>query len=289
MYKTSVRPILEYARQVLSYRHYYFKERKSQNIEEPSEIIRKIENFQNRVLKKIVPCPRNTPPEVLRLMTGIMPISGRIDMLKLRYFWRLQKMTNKNAAHQVYLGIRENFLRGNQGYIHEVFNLCCKYDRMDIWHGLCPDKVNPLERIRKIVELHHLKKDIEVARKVKCLYTDMSTFMEKKYKFEERLKPIGQFKNTEHRRVFIYAMLETPSYEKECKNCGKKVKDITSHGMEECKKITHQRKVYRMRMGFYNAKETMKLLNKKEAFRVALRKKSFMKVLSEYLIVIWKR
>ena len=48
MYKTLVRPILEYATQVLSYRHYYFKERRSQSIEEPFEIIRKLENFQNK-------------------------------------------------------------------------------------------------------------------------------------------------------------------------------------------------------------------------------------------------
>ena len=289
MYKTLVRPILEYATQVLSYRHYYFKERNSQNIEEPTEIIRKLENFQNRVLKKIVPCPRNTPPAVLRLITGIMPISGRIDMLKLRYFWRLQKTKNKNAAHQVYLGIRQNFLKGNQGCIHEVFNLCCKYSRMDIWHGLCPEKENPLMRIKKIVELYHLKKDVEVARKVNCIYTEMTTFMEKKYTFEEKLKRIGQFENTDHRRVFIYAMLETPSYEKDCKNCGKKVKDITIHGMEECEKVEHHRKVYRMRMRFYNAKQTMNLLNKMEAFRAALRKKSFMKVLCDFLMVIWKR
>ena len=160
---------------------------------------------------------------------------------------------------------------------------------MDIWHGLCPKKVNPLVRIKKIVEMHQMKKDVEVARKVKCVYTEMTVFNEKKYTFEERLKRMGQFKNTEHRRVFIYAMLETPSYEKDCKNCGKKVKDMTRHGMEECEKMEHHRKVYKMRMAFYNAKQTMKLLNKVEAFRAAFKKKSFMKVLCDFLIVIWKR
>ena len=111
----------------------------------------------------------------------------------------------------------------------------------------------------------------------------------KKYTFEERLKQIGQFKNTDHRRVFIYAMLETPSYEKECKNCGTKVKDITKHGMEECEKLEHYRKVYKMRMRFYNVKQTTNLLKKTEAFRAALRKKSFMKVFCDFLIVIWNR
>ena len=85
MYKTLVRPILEYAAQVLSYRQYYFTERKCKKIEESSEFIEKLEKFQNKVLKKLIPCPKNTPPEILRILTGTMPISGRIDILKLRY------------------------------------------------------------------------------------------------------------------------------------------------------------------------------------------------------------
>ena len=95
MYKILIRPILEYATQVISLKHYYFTERKCVDIDVPSEMIKKVENLQNRILKKIVPCPKNTAPEVLRLLTGTMPISGRIDMLKLRYFWRLQHTRKK--------------------------------------------------------------------------------------------------------------------------------------------------------------------------------------------------
>ena len=38
MYKTLVRPILEYAAQCLSYKHYYFKEKESKPIEEPTSL-----------------------------------------------------------------------------------------------------------------------------------------------------------------------------------------------------------------------------------------------------------
>ena len=86
--------------------------------------MKKLENFQNKVLKKLVPCPRSTPPALIRLMTGIMPISARLDMLKLRYFWRLHHSSDKNIALQIYVGLRKNFLLGNAGYVHEVFNLC---------------------------------------------------------------------------------------------------------------------------------------------------------------------
>ena len=40
-------------------------------------------------------------------------------------------------------------------------------------------------------------------------------------------------------------------------------------------------------MEFYNVKDTINLLNKTEAFRVALTKKYFMKVVCDFLLVIW--
>jgi len=95
MYKILIKPILEYATQVISLKHYYFTERKCVDIDLPSEMIKKLENLQNRILKKIVPCPKNTAPEVLRLLTGTMPISGRIEMLKLK--WRLLHTKRKKA------------------------------------------------------------------------------------------------------------------------------------------------------------------------------------------------
>ena len=60
LYKTLVRPILEYASQVLSYKHYYFTDRKCEKIEEPTGMIMRLERFQNKILKSLVPCPRKT-------------------------------------------------------------------------------------------------------------------------------------------------------------------------------------------------------------------------------------
>ena len=124
MYKALVRPILEYAAEVLSYKHYYFSNRKSTKVEEPPEMIKRLENLQNKVLKKLVSSPKSTPPAVVRLLTGTMPMSARIDMLKLRYFWKLHHMQTDNIAHKVYLGLRKNFLSGAVGYVHEIFNIC---------------------------------------------------------------------------------------------------------------------------------------------------------------------
>merc|ERR1712066_689944 len=124
-------------------------------------------------------------------------------MLKLRYHWKLYHAKDRNSAHKIYKGMRDEFLRGNEGYIHEVFNLCCKYGRMDLWQGRCPDKVNPLARIRRIVEEYQLKKDLEVAKKVNCIYTsNMVRDKDKAHKLDERLKEPGRFHSTKYRRVF---------------------------------------------------------------------------------------
>ena len=39
-----------------------------------------------------------------------------------------------NVAHVVYKEIRK-FLEGASGYVHEIFNIYCKYGSVDIWHG----------------------------------------------------------------------------------------------------------------------------------------------------------
>ena len=118
MYKTLVRPTLEYAAQVLSYKHYNFTVRKSVSVIEPPEIIKKLERFQNKALKKLVSSPKNTPPTVVRVLTGTMPIAARIDILKLRYFWKLMHLGKDNVAHLLYVEMRKKFLEGAVGYIH---------------------------------------------------------------------------------------------------------------------------------------------------------------------------
>ena len=184
MYKTLVRPTLEYAAQALSYKHYYFTERKSVNVDEAPDMIKMLESFQNRTLKKLVFCPKNTAPAIVRILTGTMPMSARIDILKLRYFWRLMHAGKSNVAHVVYKEIRKKFLKGSVGYIHEIFNICCKYGRMDIWHGKCPNKINPLALIRRMVETHQLQLDLKILRRSNCAYSTLRVFKEKKYTLE---------------------------------------------------------------------------------------------------------
>ena len=287
MYKTIVRPTLEYAAQVLSYKHYYFTNRRSVSVEETPDMIKRLEKFQNRALKKLVSSPKNTPPAVVRILTGTMAISSRIDILKLRYFWKLMHLGNENIAHVVYKHLRKTFLNGEVGYIHEIFNICCKYGSMDIWHGICPKKVNPYERIKRLVEDYHLKKDLEVLHRTNCAYSTLRIFKDTKYMLEPWLRGIGRFQSTKHRRVFLHALLDVASYDRKCGNCGTTVTDITTHGLKECTRVTHKREIFNMTMKLYNATEGLDTTNRVQVLKEALVKKSLLRVVCDFLLIIW--
>ena len=289
LYKTLVRPILEYASQVLSYKHYYFTDRKCENIEEPMGMIMRLERFQNKILKSLVPSPRKTPPAMVRLLTGTMAMAGRIDMLKLRYFWRLQHFGEEKDAKKVYLELRERLLHSNIGYVHEIFNLCCKYGLMGIWHGICHIKTNPLSMIKRVVETYHLQKDRAVARETNCIYTGLINYKAKRYEMDSRLRMLGLFESSKYRSTFIYALLDNSSYVRKCPHCTKEVKDMTSHGMAECTGLRNQRKVFCLMMKFYDGPKNIDLSNKREVFPLALSKKCFLKVFCRFLLAIWDR
>ena len=153
---------------------------------------------------------------------------------------------------------------------------------------ICPVKVNPLERIKKIVQEYHWMKDTEAGRKATCIYRKTEWHRKKEFKFDERLQIPGRFQSTQHRRVFLYSWLDTATYERECKNCGRKTKDIVKHGLEECQEVEKHRKIYLLRMKLYDAPQGANLLEKKEIFKEALAKKSLTMVLCEFLMEIWK-
>ena len=65
-------------------------------------------------------------------------------------------------------------------------------------------------------------------------------------------------------------------------------KDITKHGMADCSKLVHQRKLFRMMMNFYNVTKEVDLTKKEAVFHLALSKKCFMNEFCKLLVIIWK-
>ena len=220
-------------------------------------------------------------------------------MLKLRYYWKLHHATKENIAHCIYKHKRNKFLQSNVGFVHEVFNLCCKFGRMDLWHGICPKKTNPYTMIKKMVEGYYYTRDIETAKNSQCAYTAFTTFvplgsllrgvaLKKTYHFDTRLKEIGMFYSIEHRRLFLYSFLETGAYNKVCRHCGGTMKDMVKHSLDRCTAVSQQRRVFRMTMTLYNAPTTADLRNKATVFSLALTHKIFLKTFCEFLAILNK-
>ena len=72
------------------------------------------------------------------------------------------------------------------------------------------------------------------------------------------------------------------------KHCGEMAKDITNHGMADCSKLAHQRKLFQMTMNFYDATKEVDLTKKEAVFPLALSKKCFMNEFCKLLVIIWK-
>ena len=285
MYKILIRPLLEYGAQALSYENYYLaKEGGRRNSNENGGFINRIEKLQNRVLKRVIPCPKSTPPEIIRLLTGIVPMSGRIAMLKLRYLWKLHHGDQRNNAHRIYRYKRKHFFQSNIGFVHEAFNLCCRYNCMDVWHGSITERVNPYMKIRSIVETYHYEQDLKVAQKTKCIYTALHLFDREKYGFDSWFQTSGRFESSIKRRCFIYALLDTGAYRRDCRRCGENVADIVTHCFSTCPGLDRERQTFILRMKFYGAPEGLDFNSKEAVFRIAYNKQIFLKELCNFLL-----
>ena len=107
-----VRPILEYGAQVLTYQKYCLKSsiNTTESLNKLTVIENKLEHFQTRALKKLIDCPKSTPPAVVRLFTGVEPLKCRLDMLKLRYFWKLTHSKDSCTTSRVFKYRKSTFL-----------------------------------------------------------------------------------------------------------------------------------------------------------------------------------
>ena len=170
-----VRPILGYGSQVLTYQNHYLKSLnrvpKAPNILTNFE--EKLEQFQTKALKTLIGSPKSTSPAIVRLFSGVEPLKNRLDMLKLRYFWKLIHLYDKSVAPRILKYRREHFFTTKNGFIHEIFNLCCKYNVMDFRHGKHKGLTKPTSFIENKILSFSLKNDLSIARKRSCAFTDI--------------------------------------------------------------------------------------------------------------------
>ena len=144
---------------------------------------------------------------MLRLLTETISLVAHIDILELRYFWKLTHSGLMGYAQDICRLRRKNFLESNVGYVHEIFNLCCEYKMMWVWHGTCSRKNNPLALIKRQIVGHHLQRDLKSAAAVNCVYTNLiltSSPYGKKYTLYKFQSVLGFFMVLYEKSCYIF-------------------------------------------------------------------------------------
>ena len=144
LYKLQVRPLLEFSAQSLSFIPY----------SQPAHpdvvgcFAKRLEHLQAQLLKSLINCPRATSPAIARVFCGIEPLACRLEILKLRYFWKMSHGPTNALCSLILKYRRDRLLDFNKGFAQDAFNICTTYNIMHIWHGVAP--LNSLHRNLKL-------------------------------------------------------------------------------------------------------------------------------------------
>ena len=151
---------------------------------------------------------------------------------------------------------KRNLLTFNKGFGHQVFNICCKYNAINIWHGIVPEKLNPLRSIKKIILTANLRTDLQIGRAHTCSFSTIflsNPFVQQKnYHIVEPLNRTDYSNYPNDSPVLIKALLDPNSYIKECRSCGLACKDVCTHLLTHCQKMIDSRNIFHSKLTLYN-------------------------------------
>ena len=182
---------------------------------------------------------------------------------------------------------KRNLLNFNKGFGHQVFNICFKYNAINIWHGIVPEKLNPLRSIKKIILTKNLRNDLEIGRIHTCSFSNIflsnPLIYQKKYQVIEPFNRIDYSSCPNDSHVFIKTLLDPNSYTKECEHCGLRCKDMCTHLLTQCQKLTESRNIFHMKLSFYNFPMENLPLQKNALLKLIFNKVCWRKCLAQFL------
>ena len=289
LYKLLVRPILEFCAQTLMYALYSH----SLSARDSCYYAKKLEHFQTQVLKNLINCPRSTSPAIVRLFTGTEPLACRLEIMKLRYFWKTLHGPKDALTYKILTYRKERLLDFSKGFAQHVFNICIKYNAINLWHGLIPSKfnrlLNPLQCIKRIIISKNLRSDLENGRasnsSFATIYLANKFLYQKNYHIVEPFIQANCFSSPQGRYRFIKALLHPCSYIEECLLCQQKYKDICEHLLTACTRTVEARTSLELKLTLYNYPRKAHL-RKTDILEHALSNKIWRKCFTDFLMDI---
>ena len=296
LHKLVIRPLLEYCAQTLSYNRYCNPVR----LDATSDYTKELEHCQTQILKALISCPQSTSPSIVRLFCGTEPIACRLDILKLRYYWKVLKSPTDSLAHTILEYRKINFLDFNKGLVHEAFNICCKYNILHYWHGVAPagfgrnnavsSIVNPFRRMKATIISHNLGKDLEIGRSRNCsfslLYLRNVFSYQKDYHLIAPFRQPDCFATPKGRKHFLRAFLDPCTYSQDCKLCGQSCYDRLDHLLVTCSRTVEFRNELHLKLALYNFPKQRLPLKKIEFWDAAFTRRIWRKSTVKFLLDI---
>ena len=256
-------------------------------------LVHKLEHFQTQTLKSLINAPKHSPPELVRLLCGVEPLESRLDLLKLRYFWKLIKVSKRNLARDVLLYRKENFLSCNKGFCSEVFSLCCKYGAIQIWHGTLKARnplrrINPFRGIKQLVLVKNLADDLSKGRTRRCpfskLYLTNPFHYQKNYHLVDIFLSLNVFQYRIARVRFIRGLLYCSAFPKTCSFCERECRDLLGHLIFHCSAIEGLREKLKASLKFYNFPDDLQPTSISDYFEFSRKNKLWRNCFTNFLI-----
>ena len=251
-------------------------------------------------MKTLINCPRSTSPSIVRLFCGVEPLACRLEILKLRYFWKVLKGRTESIPHKILSHRRDNFSNFNKGFAHEVFNTCCKYNLINLWNGIAIPSginnsrivasgiVNPLPRLKSTIISRNLRDDLKDGRNKLCGFA--SLFLSSPFAYQKNyhlIQPFCQtdcFASPKGRKHFIKAILHPCSFFEDCNKCGQQYKDKLDHYLIACPRISGHRKELHLKLTLYNFHRDQTLTLKQDLLNATFSKSTWRKCVVQFLL-----
>ena len=248
--------------------------------------------MQTQLLKTLINCPRSTSPAIVRLFCGTEPLVSRLEILKLRYFWKILKGPANAICFRILKYRRDRFLDSSRGFAREVFDICIKYNIIHIWHGVAPPGrhnrvLNPLQYIKRIIISENLRGDLEEGRTRSCCFS--KNFLRNPFHYQEKYHIVhpfslaDSFSSAYGRKRFIKALLHPCAYDDHCPLCSEQTRDVCDHFLTTCSHISALREKLRLTLLLYNYPADYFPLNKLSLIELALTNRLWRRCFAKFL------